>query len=93
MLYGLRTKPGGELAIKLLKLSPKGAILGQVDLSRPIPVGRYPFALAQLCWAGSRLIVLVAAQGDHPATATSSAQPAMYSIEPVSGLCRLVAKN
>jgi hypothetical protein len=93
ILYGLRTKPGGELAIRLDKLSPKGAVLGRIELSRPISVGRYPFPLVQLCWSGARLVALVSAQGDPGARAASSAHGTLYAIDPASGLCRVVVTN
>ena len=90
MLYGLRTKPGGELATKLIKLSAGGALLGEVSLSQPIAVGRYPFPMTQLCWSGDQLIVLVSAHGPDGADRISRTNPAMYSVAPTSGVCRVV---
>jgi hypothetical protein len=90
VLYGLRTKPGGELATKLIKLSAGGALLGEVSLSQPIAVGRYPFPMTQLCWSGDQLIVLVSAHGPDGADRISRTNPAMYSVAPTSGVCRVV---
>ncbi len=83
-LYALRSEPGGELATKLLTLTSHGAVLAQTALSRPIPIGRYPFCLAQLCWSGNQLIVLVSPQEGCVGKAL------MYSVDPKSGRCSLV---
>ena len=90
VLYGLRSRPGGELAVSLVKLSPAGAFLKETQLSHAIPVGRYPFPLAQLRWAEAQFIVLVAAPDRASAPTQSPAQPAMYAVDPHTGVCRLV---
>ncbi len=90
VLYALRAQPGGELATKLLKLSPNGAKLAEMELSHPIAIGRYPFALAQLCWSDKQLIALISPPERLGANPRLPAKPAMYSLDPASGLCRLV---
>jgi hypothetical protein len=90
VLYALRTKPGGGLAMKLVKLSPNGARLRETHLSHPIAVGQYPFPLAQLCCSGKQLIVLVSPQDGHGVNPRTPAQASIYSIDPDSGVCRLV---
>jgi hypothetical protein len=91
-LYGLRSKEGGR-ATKLIRISLNGAMLGQTDLSQPIPVGDYPFPLAQLCWSGERLVVLVSPSKREASRAPSRLAATMYTIEPESGLCRLVSSK
>ena len=93
MLYALRMEFPGERATRLRKLSPNGATLDEVNLSQPIPVGRYPFALAQLCWSGKRFIALISPPETLGQPSGLIAKSAMYGLDPATGLCRRVDAN
>ena len=89
LLHGLQTESGGTAATTLLQFNAKGALLGKTRLSNPIPVGRYPFPLAQLAWAEKSLICIVTpSPEDAPAGVTTARRT--YLIDPRSGECRPV---
>lgn len=93
LLYGLRTELGGGLATRLVTLNASSAVIGETGLSHAISVGQDPFALAQLCWSGKQLIVLVSPQAGHDDKPRATLTPAMYSVDPHSALCRIVDAN
>ena len=89
VLHGLQTERGGTSAATLVQFNAKGALLAKHRLSNPIPVGRYPFPLAQLMWADERLICLVTPSSEElDAGVTPGCRT--YVIEPRSGECRPV---
>ena len=86
VLHGLQTESGGTAATTLLQFNAKGVLLAKIRLSNPIPVGPYPFPLAQLAWADERLICVVtpSSEGTDAGVATACR---IYLIEPRSGEC------
>ena len=89
VLHGLQTENGGTAATTLVQFNAKGALLAKTRLSNPIPVGRYPFPLAQLAWADERLICIVAPSAEDADAGVATASRT-YLIEPRSGECRPV---
>jgi len=89
LLYGLQSEGGGTAATTVLQFNAKGALLAKTRLSNPIPVGRYPFPLAQITWADERLICIVTSSAED-LDAGGSAGGRTYLIEPLSGECRSV---
>ncbi len=93
VLYALRTDLDGRRAVKLVKMRSNGTMIGEIVLSHPIPVGQYPFALAQLCWSGREFIVVVSSSVEHVTRAHQTPGPALYSVQPHTGLCQFVDRE
>lgn len=89
VLYGLQTEGSDANATSLIQFNAKGATVAKVRLSHPIPVGRYPFSLAQLAWAKNQLVCIVSpSEKDLDAGVAPVART--YLIEPRTGDCRAV---
>ncbi len=88
-LYGLQGEGSDASATSLIQFNAKGATLAKVRLSQPIPVGRYPFPLAQLAWAKDQLVCIVSpSEQDLDAGVAPVART--YLIDPRTGDCRAV---
>jgi len=92
MLYGLQAESGGEAATSVLQFNAQGALLSSIRLSSPIPVGRYPFPLAQLAFAENQLICMVS-PSEQDLDAGVATGCTIYLIEPRSGECRVVRSD
>ncbi len=92
MLYGLQAESSGEVATRVLQFNAQGALLASIRLSSPIPVGRYPFPLAQLAFAENQLICLVS-PSEQDLDAGVASGGTTYLIEPRSGECRPVRSD
>ena len=88
-VYALQVENNGTNATTLLKFNAQGARVEKISLSKPIPVGRYPFPLAQLALAQGNLVSLVFPSPEEVSAGTSP-KPRTYLIDPQSGECREV---
>jgi len=87
LLHGLRTENGGTAATTLVQFNAKGALLAETRLVDSIPIGRYPFPLAQVICADGVLIGIVAPSPEE-LDSSAGTTSRLYLIDPRSGDCR-----